>query len=418
MADIPLDRMLQAAGVLDEDFKPITDDKVRLELSDIYKDIIYTLKYYCGLDEKHYTFLAVWSIGAVNIQKFNTYPYLFINAMKGSGKTRLLKLMAKITGGDVLNSLKEAVLFRTKGTLAIDEFEGVNRKGNEELKELLNSAYKKGVKVKRMRKVKAFDGEQQVVEEFEVYRPIIMANIWGMDEVLGDRCVKIVLDKSNNPNITKKIEDFNTNPTLQTLVCRLCHVGCFCNIYSGIERAWNYYISNKYPTQQTLHTLLTQPTQPTQEEINILENIKKVEENFLDFFNKIDESNLDGRTLELTFPLLFIASFLGEDVFNELLETFKEMDKEKKDENIIESYDVSFIDFVSQEKDENYWISLKDLVRKFKEFLQIDKEWINEEWIGRTLKRLNLAKEKRRKTRGREVILNILKAQEKIRMFK
>jgi hypothetical protein len=41
-------------------------------------------------------------------------------------------------------------MFRTTGTLAIDEFEGIQRKGTEALKELLNSAYKKGSVVKRL----------------------------------------------------------------------------------------------------------------------------------------------------------------------------------------------------------------------------------------------------------------------------
>ena len=64
--------------------------------------------------------------------------------MKGSGKTRTLNLITELSNnGKVLNSLTEAVLFRTTGTLAIDEFEGMERKGQENLRELLNSAYKK-----------------------------------------------------------------------------------------------------------------------------------------------------------------------------------------------------------------------------------------------------------------------------------
>ena len=43
-----------------------------------------------------------------------------------------------------------------------------------------------------MKKKKTIEGEQQVVEEFEPYRPIIMANIWGMDEVLGERCIQLI----------------------------------------------------------------------------------------------------------------------------------------------------------------------------------------------------------------------------------
>ena len=117
--------------------------------------------------------------------------------MRGSGKTRILKLIASMSkNGEVLGSLSEAVLFRTaKGrTICIDEFEKVGSHENQALRELLNAAYKKGQKIKRMKKA----GDEYVVEEFDIYTPICMANIWGMDEVLGDRCITIVLEKSND----------------------------------------------------------------------------------------------------------------------------------------------------------------------------------------------------------------------------
>ena len=183
----------------------IKQDDAKIELGKAYEFIIKTLKEYVLLREEYYNLLAIWIIGAVNIKNFNTYPYLFINAMKGSGKTRLLKLVTKLSGGDVLNSLTEAVLFRTEGPLGIDEFEGVNKKGGENLRELLNSAYKKGIKVKRMKKVKTITGEEQQVEEFDVYRPIAMANIWGMEEVLSDRSITLILERSAKSNVVNLI---------------------------------------------------------------------------------------------------------------------------------------------------------------------------------------------------------------------
>ena len=45
-------------------------------------------------------------------------------------------------------------------------------------------------------------------------------------------------------------------------------------------------------------------------------------------------------------------------------------------------------------------------------------DWINPRWMGRALKRLALTKEKVRKSKGIEVILDVYKAQEKIKMFK
>lgn len=379
----------------------LEEDKI--ELGKIYEEIISILKYFCDVKEEYYNLFAIWVIGAANIKNFETFPYLFINAMKGSGKTRLLKLLTRLSGGDVLNSLTEAVLFRTEGTLGIDEFEGVNRKGNENLRELLNSAYKKGIKVKRMRKVKGILGEEQKVEEFEVYRPIIMANIWGMEEVLGDRCIRVILDKSNNPLITKMLENFYSNPKIGEIWCRLCRVCSVYDLSRNINMHWNDYISCKYQTLPTLYPQQTIPTLPTL---------------YLDFFNKVDDSKMEGRSLELTFPLLWIAYLLGEKPFLELLETFKEIEKERQEENITENLDISLIDLISQKLDNGYFTLIKALTQEFREFLQSDKEWLSPEWMGRALKRLNLIKQKRRLNRGIEVILDIKKAQEKIKMFK
>ena len=62
----------------------------------------------------------------------------------------------------------------------------------------------------RIKKKKGIEGEEQVVEEFDVFRPIVMANIWGMEEVLGDRCISIVLERSNNSKITKLVEIYES----------------------------------------------------------------------------------------------------------------------------------------------------------------------------------------------------------------
>jgi hypothetical protein len=63
---------------------------------------------------------------------------------------------------------------------------------------------------------------------------------------------------------------------------------------------------------------------------------------------------------------------------------------------------------------ENYngLISIKYITQKFREFTQLNDEWINEKWIGRALKRMILIKDKKRTNNGIEVILDIEKAQE------
>ncbi len=139
-------------------FKNLTKQILEQEkVRDIHKAIISKLKRFCDIKEEYYSIIALWIIGTYIHDEFETYPYLFFNAMRGSGKTRILKLIASMSkNGELLGSLSDAVLFRTaKGkTMCIDEFERVGSQENQSLRELLNAAYKKGQKIQRMKKVK------------------------------------------------------------------------------------------------------------------------------------------------------------------------------------------------------------------------------------------------------------------------
>lgn len=392
-------------------------DKVRIILNETYEKIIEVLKQYCDLREEYYPIVALWIIGTYVHDSFKTYGYLFINAMRGSGKTKLLKLIATLSkNGELLTSLREAVLFRTAKdhTLCIDEFEGLATKENTALRELLNACYKKGMKVKRMVKKKNLYGEEQVVEEFEPYTPICMANIWGMEEVLGDRCITLTLEKSSNPRILYLVEDFEADLNIKCIKSNISTIlVSLCRLFGDIRyiSSWNYYINQRYIDTTTL------TTQSSYTPLNTLE-LKQEE---IDMFNKIVDSDIKGRNLELTFPLLLISHFLSEELFNYTLQIISKVVKEREFDEINESNDISIIDYVSQTGIPT-WISIKEFTTNFRQYMNIDDakeyDWINTKWIGRALKRLNLIRDKRRLKAGREVILDVQKAIEKIKMFK
>lgn len=419
----------------DEIIKEIGDEsKTKNTLKIIYEDIVNILKEYLDMDEDYYSLIAIWIIGTYFHKDFESYPYLYINAMKGSGKTRLLKLIATISyNGELLASMSDAVLFRTASdrTFCIDEFESVGKKDKSILRELLNAAYKKGTKVKRMRKM----GERQVVEEFEVYCPIAMANIWGMEEVLSDRCITLILEKSDKISITKLVENYAKNPLIQQIFTTLKDKRCsyfettqtpstqkqggtaselskcsLCSVVSPekVYMEWNDYIKAKYIT--TLTTLNTYNTYNTQTTLNNT------------FFDKIDKADIRGRDLELFFPLFIISFNLGENILNNILNISKKIMKEKQIEEITESKDVSLIDFISKLESKDEYFCIKDLFNMFITFLQEDErskpDWLNTKWLGRALKRLRLINEKRRLGRGIEIIPDIKRAKQKIKMFK
>ncbi len=401
------------APLSDEEFEklsnPSTDfegekEKSKELLKDSYRNIITILKEYLDMNEAYYNITALWIIGTYFHDRFPSYPYLFFNAMKGSGKSRTINLITTLAkNGTVQNSMTEAVLFRTKGTLAIDEFEGVSRKGNENLRELLNSAYKRGSKVIRMKQIKTDKGTDHVPQEFDVYRPIVLANIWSMENVLGDRCITLILERSNKRQITNLVEIFREEKIVVETKKILDDLVTFVTMTFHIEtyREWNNFIklrtrNNTNYTNYTNYTNSTNVTFP---------------------FEIIDSMALNGREVELSFPLLLISNQISSKVLKETSLTLKELFNIKREEEFTENMDISLYDFVSQLISED-WISVSHLTGEFKEFLQSNDDWINPRWMGRALKRLVLIKEKKKLSRGAYVILNITKAQEKIKMFK
>lgn len=404
-------RMKLNNQVIDEE----TIEYCKRNLTQCYYDIVQFIKRYMDIKEDYAKIISIWIIGTYFHEKLPSYPYLFFNAMRGSGKTRLLKLISSLGAkgdGSVQNNLTEAVLFRiSKGTTTcIDEVEQIGSKEKQTLRELLNSAYKKGMKVKRMRKSHTKDGEMQVVETFEPYFPIAMANIWGMDEVLGDRSITILLEKSDNSSITKKVEDFSDNlivKTITTLIlqgkCCLCSV-----INEKILYEWNDFIDAKYTTTYTTYTTQTTQTTPI--------GIEKEE-----FFNKLDNLGISGRNFELLLPLLLVAKEINNGVFEEICKIGSEIMAQKKDEEYSSSKDVLVYDFIASLEEENKYHRVKELASHFRMFVgeeEGEDKWMNDRWLGRALKRLCLETEKKRANYGILVKLNYKKAKEKLKIFK
>lgn len=400
------DNRVNALFLTDDEFEKLKDPNFDLEeyrlkknepLINAYRNLIEIFKMYCDWKESYYPIVACWVIGTYFHDKMITYPYLYFNASKESGKSRSVRLITYMSkNGEMVNSMTEAVLFRTSGTLGIDEFERASRKGNENLMELLNSAYKKGVKVKRMKKTKDNSGEQMVVEDFEVFRPIVLANIWGMDAVLEDRTLPLFLEKTTSDFISNLLEIWDFDPKVRETKAILEENVVKCNVVTlqKVYVDWNHYLINNYITSGTNNYIK------------------------LHLFERIRDSNIRGRMLELSFPLILIADMIEEKVVDEVVESLKQIALEKNQEAFLENKDILVIDMVSQMEEDLGWISIKRLTEEFKQFIQSQEEWINERWIGRAIKRLLLAKEKKRTERGIEVILDIQKAQEKIKIFK
>jgi hypothetical protein len=247
------------------------------------------------------------------------------------------------------------------------------------------------------------DGEEQVAESFSVFRPIVMANIWGMEEVLGDRCISMQLEKSENPIITRLVENFNENILVKEIInyfrvnqCSLCSVVTSQNIYT----TWNEYIYTNYTNN-----------------INDTNNTNNIGE-FNDLFKKICDTNIDGRNLELFFPLFLIAKQVGDDILEQTLNYAKEMIHNKRVDEIVESKDIMVFKMISEQESNKYYV-INDLTIMFRQRIEADDkmDWLNSKWMGRALKRLQLTVDKRRVAEGIEVTLDVQKAIRKMEFF-
>lgn len=389
-----------------KDLEGLQTSDVLNSLKDSYFKIIDILKYYIDTAEENYHLIAIWIIGTYLHDSFPSYPFLFFNAMKGSGKTRTIKIIIVLSNnGRLVMDLTDAVLFRTakNHTLGIDELEDINSKERGTLRTLLNASYKRGVKVIRMVKKRNKDGESMVPEEFEVYCPIVMANINGLNEVLEDRCITIIQEKTDNERINLLVEDFEDNKDISE-ACECLEVNKVKLVQlvnqDDILKQWNNYVNSMFQetTQSTETTLITQE--------------------YRDIFDKIYESGVNGRHLELFFPLFIISSLVGEEFLDKTIQTARVIVDEKKQEDIIESRDVSLISFVATMESTLKYVPIANVTNNFREYIGdgVD-ESINSRWIGRALKRLGLVVEKRRIGSGIQVILNVTKAKNKMKLF-
>lgn len=403
--------------------KEYTDDEMAEVIKKYrccYEDMIKVLDYYLELPESYKKIISLWIVGTYVHKEFNSYPFLFLNAMRGSGKTRALNIISHLAwNGKMTNNITEAVLFRTAKdhTIVIDENEAIIKKEKSGLRELLNSAYKKGARVERMRKIKEKDGDKQIVEQFELYTPVAMANISGMEEVLGDRCITLILEKSDNPAKTKLMEDFDDNPIFSGIKRTFDLNQCsFCNVVSlkKLKRTWNNYIKCNYTNYiYTYNTYNTYNTNNNPEEEYTISSEE------LDLFKRIEKLDIDGRNLELFFPLINICYVLGDDLVDELLKIIKTLITTRKRDEYTDSPDIALYEFVAK-KDVLQFYPVTDLLLEFKAFFvadEGDRDWLNSKWFGRALRRLNLVLDDRRESRGMKVILDIGKAKDKMKMF-
>ncbi len=360
-----------------------------------------TLYDWVDVDEEYYQVIANWIIGTYYIDYFVSYPYLFLNAVKRAGKTRLLKLISNLAfNGVYTSSLTEAVLFRMptvkQCTLTLDEAESISLKQKSSLRMLLNSAYKKGMKIFRARKDKKT--EKYVIDEFEIFMPIAIANIRGIDDVLEDRCITIILERSKRIDVITKPEYFELDKKFDIFRSIMRHLTSVGSVDFSIKNMYTDYTTLRdillhYNTNNTTYTTYT-----------------NLEELILNLLKK----DIIARDFECWFPLFIINHFFCPNGVKNMLETAGNAVKERKITDIVEDRDTSILIFVGnfiQDRQQDEFFSISKMTIKFKEIDGSD--WLRPSVMSKILKRLKVVIEKRRLARGVEVRLDFEKIENK-----
>ena len=155
-------------------------------------------------DSTVYDFLTLWTIGTYFFHLFNAYPYLYIGGTKQSGKTKLLTLLSLLCHNAIFsNNISTASAFRLiqsgRCTLLMDETEKlINPEREIDFRNMLYAGYKRGAYVYRTHK------DTLKPEPFEVYSPKALANIRGLEDVLEDRCISVILKRGKNLDIVNR----------------------------------------------------------------------------------------------------------------------------------------------------------------------------------------------------------------------
>ena len=340
-----------------EFLKNVRDGKIEAPSPvEVFNQLLSLLSTYIEFqDDKDMEFVALWIIGTYFYRLFESYPYLYVNGLKRTGKTKLLRFLEMTAFNGLLSSnLTSSSLFRLVSDwgacLLMDEEEGLTDPSRKlDFRSLLLSGYKRGGLVFRS------EGEgRKVPTAFDVYSPKALANIAGLEDVLADRTVMILLPRSLNPQILNSV------------------------------------IVAKNPVWQEIRDKLIALALTRWAELKAQIEAFQPPEGIL------------GRDLEIWHPILIVARWISEEEYNRMLELARIKCEEKRVQEINDSRDllllVALVKNISEEFKEYSIAEIRKWVEA--EAAGEDIRWLNAHWTGRALRRLGFKNSVKMSKRG------------------
>jgi hypothetical protein len=171
-------------------------------LVDVYEGVRCLVERYVEFPQEHRkgftASVSLWIMGTYAHPLFGVYPYLTIEGSKGSGKSRLLDVLAALCFNGFLSpSVTPAVLCRivagARATVCFDEVEHLhhNTEDTATIRALINAGYKRGGQVPRV-------SREGGVDLFDAFAPKAFAGISGLNDVTADRAIRIVMTRATD----------------------------------------------------------------------------------------------------------------------------------------------------------------------------------------------------------------------------
>jgi hypothetical protein len=307
-------------------------------------------------DSRVYDFLTLWTIGTYFFHLFNAYPYLYVGGTKQSGKTKLLTLLSLICHNAIFsNNISTASAFRLvqsgRCTLLMDETEKLNNPDREiDFRNMLYAGYKKGALVYRTHK------DTLKPEPFEVYSPKAIANIRGIEDVLEDRCITLILKRGKNLDIVNR--EIQLESEVWQQIRDMLYV-FYLQFYDAVGELSAYNEHSEHMSEA-----------------------------------------LKQRELELWKPILTLALFFEQhgginDLFKRILEFAKEKAEEKEVENRTETLDFILVQTLDSLIKEDGFYRVKSIKEAMALNFDEPQKWLTTKWIGNALRRLGFTVKRR-----------------------
>jgi len=189
---------------------PYLQDDYSIDPCKLYDKINSYIRRYIFLkDPKEYTFLTLWIMGTYIYRLFRYFPYVHLNAEKGSGKSTLMATLEPIAfnGKRVVNPTEAALIrevHNNGSTVFIDEAEAFDNKsrGKSPISSILNDSFQMPGIVLRAN------------ISYYVYSPKMFASINPLNDTLSSRAVTIKLTR---PLPEEKVDKYIDNPSTKRL---------------------------------------------------------------------------------------------------------------------------------------------------------------------------------------------------------